>query len=80
MMKLISIAIALVAVGLGLFLTHKLRYVPEMPELDQNKWWGSGPRPTQEDTEIRPFKIEFSDTVSCWFCLLYCRTPKKEKC
>ncbi|XP_037969487.2 juvenile hormone epoxide hydrolase isoform X1 [Plutella xylostella] len=63
MMKLISIAIALIAVGLGLFLTHKLCYVPEMPELDQNKWWGSGPRPTQEDTEIRPFKIEFSDTM-----------------
>lgn len=37
--------------------------VPDLPELDLQKWWGSGVRPEKQDESIRPFKIDFNDTM-----------------
>ncbi|XP_063622120.1 juvenile hormone epoxide hydrolase-like isoform X1 [Cydia splendana] len=63
MFKYISWFVATVAISYGVFLTYYIYKVPDMPRLDQDLWWGKEPRPKEEDTSIRPFKIEFNDTV-----------------
>ncbi|XP_063622121.1 juvenile hormone epoxide hydrolase-like isoform X2 [Cydia splendana] len=62
MFKYISWFVATVAISYGVFLTYYIYKVPDMPRLDQDLWWGKEPRPKEEDTSIRPFKIEFNDT------------------
>lgn len=63
MSKIWVFLFAALAIMLGLAY-NKFNEVPEMPEMDPNKWWGSGEKPPTENTSIRPFKIEFKDTVS----------------
>lgn len=62
MFRMLPILVAVVAIGAGFLITYKLYEVPDLPELDYNKWWGAGPK-TNDDTSIRPFKIEFSNSV-----------------
>ncbi|XP_063381651.1 juvenile hormone epoxide hydrolase-like [Cydia fagiglandana] len=63
MLKYISWLVAAVAIGYAVFLAYSLHRIPEMPQLDPNLWWGKEPQPREEDTSIRPFKIEFNDTM-----------------
>nr|Q25489.1 RecName: Full=Juvenile hormone epoxide hydrolase; Short=JHEH; AltName: Full=Juvenile hormone-specific epoxide hydrolase [Manduca sexta]AAC47018.1 juvenile hormone epoxide hydrolase [Manduca sexta]prf//2210235A epoxide hydrolase [Manduca sexta] len=63
MYKILSSFVAGVAIGSGLVITYVLYNVPEPPELDLQRWWGIGTRPTEEDKSIRPFSIDFNDTV-----------------
>lgn len=63
MFKLITILVTIIAIVLGLVINNYLQTVPDLPELDYQKWWGDGEKPIVEDLSIRPFKIEFNDTV-----------------
>ncbi|XP_047025589.1 juvenile hormone epoxide hydrolase-like [Helicoverpa zea] len=47
----------------GAYIVMKLTKVPDPPEIDVQRWWGSGKRPQKEDESIRPFKVEFNDTM-----------------
>lgn len=64
MLKLLIIStvvvIAAILVGVKLVITK----VPDPPELDLQKWWGTGKKPEKQDESIRPFKIDFNDTVN----------------
>lgn len=57
------IALAAVCIGIGTKY-YQLQSVPNLPELDLERWWGAGDKPKQEDVSIRPFKVVFNDTVS----------------
>lgn len=63
MYKILSSFVAVVAIGSGLVITYVLYHVPEPPELDLQRWWGHGERPREEDKSIRPFTIDFNDTM-----------------
>lgn len=57
---LIHASVAVLIVGVYMK-TKSLFEVPPLPQLE-DVWWG--PRdPSQENTEIRPFKIDVSDEV-----------------
>lgn len=71
MLKMLSILVAAVAIGVGVIITYKLYAIPDLPVLDYNKWWGFGPKTTTEDTSIRPFKIVFDQSVSLLNVYLY---------
>lgn len=62
MFKTLASIVAVAAIGIG-FGNFYLKRVPDMPELDLERWWADGVKPDQEDKSIRPFKIEFNDTV-----------------
>ncbi|KAI5634357.1 alpha/beta hydrolase fold domain-containing protein [Phthorimaea operculella] len=62
MSKIVSIIWALVFLLLGV-LVYNLQHVPEKPNLDFQRWWGKGERPKQEDTSVRPFRIDFNDSM-----------------
>nr|QOI60667.1 juvenile hormone epoxide hydrolase 3 [Mythimna separata] len=55
--------------------------VPEMPELDLNKWWG--PNTTKPvDTSIRPYRVVFSESMDSeirWLFEMYRRATNKKK-
>lgn len=63
MYKVLPSVFAAIVVLLSVLIYNKLKYVPETPKLDLQKWWGSGLKPKEEDKSIRPFKISFNDTV-----------------
>ncbi|XP_072932654.1 juvenile hormone epoxide hydrolase-like [Epargyreus clarus] len=63
MFKLITIIVAIIAVILGFVINHYLQRVPDVPKLDYQRWWSDSVRPSVEDESIRPFKIEFNDTM-----------------
>ncbi|XP_049872238.1 juvenile hormone epoxide hydrolase-like [Pectinophora gossypiella] len=63
MFKLLSGIIAAVAIVTGVFIPIYLQRVPDMPNLDHQRWWGVGKKTEDEDTSIRPFKIEFDDAM-----------------
>lgn len=74
--KWASIA-AVVAIGSGMVITYVLYRVPEPPELDLQKWWGDGSKPKDEDKSIRPFRIDFNDTVTTtWMFFEFCSCDK----
>ncbi|KAJ2950976.1 hypothetical protein O0L34_g5353 [Tuta absoluta] len=62
MSKLFTISLALIFLLLGI-VVYMIQHVPEIPDLDLQRWWGEGENPKQEDTSIRPFKIEFNDSM-----------------
>lgn len=62
MYKPLASIVAVAAIGIG-FANYYLKRVPDMPKLDMERWWGDGQKPEQEDKSIKPFKIEFNDTV-----------------
>lgn len=51
------------AIWTGLIIRNTLNSVPETPEVDLEKWWGSNPKPKEEDKSIRPFQISFNETM-----------------
>ncbi|XP_050679149.1 juvenile hormone epoxide hydrolase-like [Leptidea sinapis] len=55
-------ALSSVAIGVAIYV-QILTAIPELPELDNQRWWGDGETPKQDDLSIRPFKIEFNDTM-----------------
>nr|QOI60668.1 juvenile hormone epoxide hydrolase 4 [Mythimna separata] len=57
----ISSFIVLVAVFLAL--RSVVQKVHELPELDLQKWWGSGSKLENQDESIRPFKIDLNDSM-----------------
>lgn len=59
----LSTVVVIVAICLGTLYTYMNRKVPDLPELDLQKWWGKGVKTENEDVSIRPFKINFNDTV-----------------
>lgn len=62
---MIPTLIATFGLASGLAITYYLFKSPNPPELDLQKWWGSGSPVAVVDTSIRPFKIEFNYTVRC---------------
>lgn len=57
---LVIFAVAAVYVGLQI---NSLLEVPPVPKLEE-VWWGPGGRPAEEDTAIKPFKINVPNEVS----------------
>ncbi|XP_050348849.1 juvenile hormone epoxide hydrolase-like [Nymphalis io] len=55
--------LAVAIVGMGVVTNYYLQSVPDMPNLDFDRWWGDGNKPKQEDETIRPFKIVFNETM-----------------
>jgi len=55
--KWCTLVLAILAAVLG-YASYGLFEVPEVPQLDQNQWWGPG-LPVQQDTTIRLVKVEF---------------------
>lgn len=60
---MIPTLIATFGLASGLAITYYLFKSPNPPELDLQKWWGSGSPVAVVDTSIRPFKIEFNYTM-----------------
>lgn len=52
---------AVLPVVLVLFLFLRKRKSSPIPDIEE-KWWASG-TPTEEDTSVKPFKVEASDEV-----------------
>ncbi|XP_038213850.1 juvenile hormone epoxide hydrolase-like [Zerene cesonia] len=63
MFKTLAFYIALVAVGAGVGFKYYLEAVPDLPELDYQRWWGDGQKPQKDDESIRPFKVTFNDSM-----------------
>ncbi|CAG9787809.1 unnamed protein product [Diatraea saccharalis] len=63
MMKMLSSLVAVVSIGTGLIVTYVLYKVPEKPQFNLERWWGIGTKPKQEDVAIRPFDVDFNDTM-----------------
>ncbi|XP_034829183.1 juvenile hormone epoxide hydrolase-like [Maniola hyperantus] len=64
MFKNFALFVAFAAVGVGIGTKYyQLQSVPDLPELDLERWWGDGDKPKQEDKSIRPFKIVFNDSM-----------------
>ncbi|XP_026734017.1 juvenile hormone epoxide hydrolase-like [Trichoplusia ni] len=61
-MKFLLLTSVLIAISLRIFYNY-LTSVPERPKIDPQRWWGSGSKPAKEDESIRPFKIDFNDTM-----------------
>ncbi|XP_014362485.2 juvenile hormone epoxide hydrolase [Papilio machaon] len=61
MLKGLTIIIALIAIATYGFISY-LQRSPELPEIDYERWWGNGPK-VAEDGTVRPYKIEFNDTM-----------------
>ncbi|XP_013149172.1 PREDICTED: juvenile hormone epoxide hydrolase-like [Papilio polytes] len=61
MLKVLTIIVALIAIASYGFISY-LQQTPELPKIDYDRWWGNGPK-VAEDTAVRPFKIEFNDTM-----------------
>ncbi|XP_073960826.1 juvenile hormone epoxide hydrolase-like isoform X2 [Choristoneura fumiferana] len=38
-------------------------HIPEMPEVDLDKWWGPNETKETQDTSVRPFRILFTDAM-----------------
>ena len=45
------------------WIASRLNATPPLPEVDPNPWWGPG-EPREQDTNIRPFKIEIPVEVN----------------
>ncbi|XP_075975252.1 juvenile hormone epoxide hydrolase-like [Anticarsia gemmatalis] len=63
MSKLIPVAVVILSILIGLFITYTYRQQNELPEFDLQRWWGSGLKPEKEDSSIRTFKIDFNNTM-----------------
>ncbi|CAD0201815.1 unnamed protein product [Chrysodeixis includens] len=61
-MKILVLSSVLIAISLRIFYNYLIS-VPERPNIDLQRWWGSGPKAAKEDESIRPFKIDFNDTM-----------------
>lgn len=63
MYKLLSSLVAVAAIGTGLVIIYVVHQVPEKPAMELQIWWGTGLKPKEEDRSIRPFKIDFNESV-----------------
>ncbi|KPJ04294.1 Juvenile hormone epoxide hydrolase [Papilio xuthus] len=61
MLKVLTILVALIAIATYGFISY-LQRSPELPKIDYERWWGKGQK-VDEDESVRPFKIEFNDTM-----------------
>ncbi|KAF9799948.1 hypothetical protein SFRURICE_013685 [Spodoptera frugiperda] len=61
-MKLIISTIVLLA---AIYLGYKFMFgkPSKLPELDLQRWWGAGVKTEGQDESIRPFKIDFNDSM-----------------
>ncbi|XP_041980161.1 LOW QUALITY PROTEIN: juvenile hormone epoxide hydrolase-like [Aricia agestis] len=48
---------------IGVGFNVDLYSVPNFPELDLDRWWGDGIKPDYIDETIKPFTIDFNDTM-----------------
>ncbi|XP_068634007.1 juvenile hormone epoxide hydrolase-like [Battus philenor] len=61
MFKFPTFLVAAFAICFGL--VAFLKRVPDPPSIDELKWWGNEPKGLRDDEQIRPFHIEFNDTM-----------------
>ncbi|KAJ8723358.1 hypothetical protein PYW08_003270 [Mythimna loreyi] len=61
MKALIATFVAIIAIIAGVRLVFNKEH--QIPELDLQRWWGSGSKPEKQDESIRPFKIDFNDSM-----------------
>ncbi|XP_013192198.1 juvenile hormone epoxide hydrolase [Amyelois transitella] len=62
--KLLSLIVGVAAIMSGVFLLYLTQRTQEKPStINRNKWWGIGSKPRQQDTFVKEFNIDFSDTL-----------------
>ena len=61
-MGLVKLIFIIGVAAVAWFVAVKLITVPPMPDIDPDPWWGPGER-REQDTNIRPFKIEIPQKV-----------------
>lgn len=62
-MKVLLSSMFVVLIGAFIGLKYAAYKAKQVPQLDLQKWWGTGNRPEIQDESIRPFKINFNDTM-----------------